>query len=171
MIAISADQNNFCDFIFKHENLKREDTILDSSILFSNITLDNQLNYFYSYIMSWRFLSRDGWWGRTPNQKSLITFAILLALSGAIYSWIVSFLGVNRIFSISLWENFIKTHQPVTFQGLFRVTNQIREIWNTTIKTFYKPAQHWINKIFVKTEKTCIWAAEFCDFKVDVIKW
>ena len=44
MIAISADQNNFCDFIFKHENLKREDTILDSSILFSNITLDNQLN-------------------------------------------------------------------------------------------------------------------------------
>ena len=121
--------------------------------------------------MSWRFLSRDGWWGRTPNQKSLITFAILLALSGAIYSWIVSFLGVNRIFSISLWENFIKTHQPVTFQGLFRVTNQIREIWNTTIETFYKPAQHWINKIFVKTEKTCIWAAEFCDFKVDVIKW
>ena len=60
MIAISADQNNFCDFIFKHENLKREDTILDSSILFSNITLDNQLNYFYSYIMSRRFLSRDG---------------------------------------------------------------------------------------------------------------
>ena len=58
--AISADQNNFCNFIFKHENLKREDAILDSPILFSNITLDNQLNSFHGYIMSWRFLSRDG---------------------------------------------------------------------------------------------------------------
>ena len=36
---------------------------------------------------------------------------------------------------------------------------------------FYKPAQYWINKIFIQTKKLCTWATDICAFKMDVKKW
>ena len=62
------------------------------------------------------------------------------------------------------------TQQPIRYQDLFKGTNQIAGKWKTTFATFHKLAQNWINKIFVKTEKTCMWINEICNFKIDVIK-
>ena len=53
---------------------------------------------------------------------------------------------------------------------LFNKTNQIAEICKTSFATFYKPAHSSINKTFLQAKKSCIWATEFCDLKMDVIK-
>ena len=89
----------------------------------------------------------------TFNLKSCVILAIWLALISA-----------------SLWNSFTKTQQPIRYQDLFKGTNQIAGKWKTTFATFHKLAQYWINKIFVKTEKTCMWINEICNFKIDVIK-
>ena len=36
---------------------------------------------------------------------------------------------------------------------------------------FYKPDQHWINKIFLQTKMPCILLSEFCSFRIDLLKW
>ena len=74
------------------------------------------------------------------------------------------------LISASLWNSFTKTQQPIRYQDLFKGTNQIAGKWKTTFATFHKLTQCWINKIFVKTEKTCMWINEICNFKIDVIK-
>ena len=52
-----------------------------------------------------------------PQQCDLFTNHTLLAL--------------NRTFSPSHWERNTKTKQPIRFQGLFKVTNQIATKWDT----------------------------------------
>ena len=61
----------------------------------------------------------------TPILKSLVVPVICLALIGAIYSRIALFFALNRIFSPANEEATLKTKQPIIFQGLFKVTNQI----------------------------------------------
>ena len=104
--------------------------------------------------------------------------------NGAIYSRIAPFFALNRIFFPTNEQATLKTKQPIRFQGLFRVTNQISGKWKTksimwqilqlfVCKTLispspppppskmdefnFKPAQYCINKIFELT-KSCIWA-------------
>ena len=54
-----------------------------------------------------------------------------LALTGAIYSRITPYFALNRIFFPANEEATLKTKQPIRFQGLFKVTNQIAEKWKT----------------------------------------
>ena len=61
----------------------------------------------------------------TPILKSLVVPVIRLALTGAIYSRIAPFFALNRIFFPANEEATLKTKQPIRFQGLFKVTNQI----------------------------------------------
>ena len=56
---------------------------------------------------------------------------IWLALIGAIYSRIAPFFALNRIFFPANEEATLKTKQPIRFQGLFKVTNQIAGKWKT----------------------------------------
>ena len=114
----------------------------------------------------------------TPILKSLVVPVIWLALIGAIYSRIAPFFALNRIFFPANEEATLKTKQPIRFQGLFKVTNQIagkcetksimcqillllfpKPIFSSPkIDEFnFKPAQYCIYKIFELT-KSCIWA-------------
>ena len=117
----------------------------------------------------------------TPILKSLVVPVIWLALIGAIYSRIAPFFALNRIFFPANEEVTLKTKQPIRFQGLFKVTNQIAGKWKTKSIMWqilqllfpkllsspppkkkmdefnFKPAQYYINKIFELT-KSCIWA-------------
>ena len=96
---------------------------------------------------------------------------VWLALIGEIYSQITPFFALNRIF-FSANETTLKTKQPIRFQGLFKVTNQIAGKWKTKSimwqilqllfpKLLFpppppkkmdefnlKPAQYYINKYF-----------------------
>ena len=54
-----------------------------------------------------------------------------LALTGAIYSRIAPYFALNRIFFPANEEATLKTKQPIRFQGLFKVTNQIAGKWKT----------------------------------------
>ena len=56
---------------------------------------------------------------------------IWLALIDAIYSRIAPFFALNRIFFPANEEATLKTKQPIRFQGLFKVTNQIAGKWKT----------------------------------------
>ena len=67
----------------------------------------------------------------TPILKSLVVPVIWLALTGAIYSRIAPFLALNRIFFPANKEATLKTKQPIRFQGLLKVTNQIAGKWKT----------------------------------------
>lgn len=68
------------------------------------------------------------------------------------------------------WESFTKIQQPITFQGLFKITNQIVGKRLITFATFDKPAKYWINKILLQTKKPNIWTIECCSFKIEVIR-
>ena len=61
----------------------------------------------------------------TPILKSLVVPAISLALFGAIYSLIAPFFALNRIFFPANEEATLKMKQPIRYQGLFKLTNQI----------------------------------------------
>ena len=114
----------------------------------------------------------------TPILKSLVVPVIWLALIGAIYSWITPLFALNCIFFPANQKATLKTKQPIRFQGLFKVTNQIAGKWKTKsimwqilqllfpnsyflpqkLDEFnFRPAQYCINKIFELT-KSCIWA-------------
>ena len=67
----------------------------------------------------------------TSILKSLVVLVIWLALIGAIYSQIAPFFALNRIFFPANEEVTLKTKQPIRFQGLFKVTNQIAGKWKT----------------------------------------
>ena len=67
----------------------------------------------------------------TSILKSLVVPAIWLALISAIYSRIAPFHALNRIFFPANEEVTLKTKQPIRFQGLFKVTNQIAGKWKT----------------------------------------
>ena len=86
--------------------------------------------------------------------------------------------ALNLIFFPANEQASLKSKQPIRFQGLFKVTNQIAGKWKTksivaNFATFvskllffsfqnmdefnFKPAQYCINNIFELT-KSCIWA-------------
>ena len=67
----------------------------------------------------------------TPILKSLVVPVIWLVLIGAIYSQIAPFFALNCIFFPANEEATLKTKQPIRFQGLFKVTNQIAGKWKT----------------------------------------
>ena len=67
----------------------------------------------------------------TSILKSPVVPVIWLALIGAIYSQIAPFFALNRIFFPANEEVTLKTKQPIRFQGLFKVTNQIAGKWKT----------------------------------------
>ena len=113
----------------------------------------------------------------TPILKSLVVPVIWLALIDGIYSWITSIFSLNHIFFPANEEATVKKKQPIRFQGLFKVTNQIAGKWKSTMPNFanifvsktlppppkkkmdefnFRLAQYCINKIFELT-KYCIW--------------
>ena len=67
----------------------------------------------------------------TPILKSLVVPVIWLVLIDAIYSRIAPFFALNRIFFPANEEATLKTKQPIRFQGLFKVTDQIAGKWKT----------------------------------------
>ena len=67
----------------------------------------------------------------TSILKSLVVPVIWLALTGAIYSRITPFSALNRIFFPANEEATLKTKQPIRFEGLLKVTDQIAEKWKT----------------------------------------
>ena len=94
----------------------------------------------------------------TPNLKSLVVPVIWLALIGAIYSRIAPFFALNRIIFPANEEATLKTKQPIRFQGLFKVTNQIAGKWKTKSimwqilqllfpKLLLFPPKKWMNLI------------------------
>ena len=94
----------------------------------------------------------------TPILKSLVVPVIWLALIGAIYSRIAPFFALNRIFFPANEEATLKTKQPIRFQGLFKVTNQIAGKWKTKSimwqilqllfpKLLLFPPKKWMNLI------------------------
>ena len=60
-----------------------------------------------------------------PILKSLLVPVIRWALIGAIYSRIAPFFALNCIFFPANEQATLKTNQPIRFQGLFKVTDQI----------------------------------------------
>ena len=94
----------------------------------------------------------------TPILKSLVLPVIWLALIDGIYSWIASIFCLNHIFFPANEEVTIKTKQPIRFQGLFKVTNQIAGKWKTKSimwqilqllfpKLLLFPPKKWMNLI------------------------
>ena len=72
--------------------------------------------------------------------KSLVIFAMWLALSGAIYSRIALSFALNHILFLGQWEWDGKTKQPIRFQSFFKLTNHIAGKWKTKIPLFGKLA-------------------------------
>ena len=60
-----------------------------------------------------------------PILKSLLVPVIRWALIGAIYLRIAPFFALNCIFFPANEQATLKTKQPIRFQGLFKVTDQI----------------------------------------------
>ena len=115
----------------------------------------------------------------TTILKSLVVPVIWLALINAIYSQIAPFFALNRIFFPANEEATLKTKQPIRFQGLFKVTDQIAGKWKRKSNMWqilqllfpklllfpppkmdefnFRPAQYCINEILEVT-KSCVWA-------------
>lgn len=56
-------------------------------------------------------------------------------------------------------------------QGNHAIWKKMKKNNLRNFATFYNPAHYWINKTFVKTKNSVIWATEFFNFKMDVMKW
>ena len=93
-----------------------------------------------------------------PILKSLLVPVIRWALIGAIYLRIAPFFALNCIFFPANEQATLKTKQPIRFQGLFKVTDQIAGKWKTKsivwqilLLLFPKlslfPLQKWMNLI------------------------
>ena len=94
----------------------------------------------------------------TTILKSLVVPVIWLALINAIYSQIAPLFALNRIFFPANEKATRKTKQPIRFQGLFKVTDQIAGKWKTKSimwqilqllfpKLLLFPPQKWMNLI------------------------
>ena len=88
----------------------------------------------------------------TSILKSLVVFAILPTLISAIYSRIAPLFALNNIFFPVNEIAFTKRNDQSDFMACLRnqsnCTKRDNIYW-----IIYKPAQYWINKIFVQTEK------------------
>ena len=56
----------------------------------------------------------------------------------------------------SQWGTLLKTQLPIRFLGSFIKTNNMRGKWKITMATLYKPAQYWINELFLQNKKSCV---------------
>lgn len=81
---------------------------------------------------------------------------------GVIYLRIMLFFALNRIFFLANEEALLNKQ----LNCLFKETNRTAGKWKKAFTTFYKPAHY---KTFQEIKKSCIWATEFYDFKMDVI--
>ena len=86
----------------------------------------NEINQTSISIVHYYRLLRPLW-----NTDGLMVPVNWLALTGAIYSRITPYFALNRIFFPANEEATLKTKQPIRFQGLFKVTNQIAGKWKT----------------------------------------
>ena len=103
----------------------------------------------------------------TPILKSLAVPVIWLALIDAIYSRIAPFFALNCIFFPANEGATLWTKQPIRFQGLFKVTDQIAGKWETKsimwqilqlllTKVLLFPPQKWMNLISDRLSTTSI---------------
>ena len=98
-----------------------ENLMLSPKGICVNLGLDITFILFNSHYITERRISGF----ITPILKSLVVPVIWLALIGAIYSWITPFFVLNHIFFPANEEATLKTKQPIRFQGLLKITNQI----------------------------------------------
>ena len=122
----------------------------------------NEINQTSISIVHYYRLLRPLW-----NTDGLMVPVNWLALTGAIYSRITPYFALNRIFFPANEEATLKTKQPIRFQGLFKVTNQIAEKWKTKSimwkilqllipkLSFFLP-QKWMNLISNRLSTTSI---------------
>ena len=131
-----------------------ENLILSPKGICVNLGLDITFILFNSHYITERRISGF----ITPILKSLVVPVIWLALIGAIYSWITPFFVLNHIFFPANEEATLKTKQPIRFQGLLKITNQIAGKWKTMSimrqilqllfpKVLFFPPKKWMNLI------------------------
>ena len=131
-----------------------ENLILSPKGIRVNLGLDITFILFNSHYITERRISGF----ITPILKSLVVPVIWLALIGAIYSWITPFFVLNHIFFPANEEATLKTKQPIRFQGLLKITNQIAGKWKTMSimrqilqllfpKVLFFPPKKWMNLI------------------------
>ena len=132
-----------------------ENLILSPKGICVNLGLDITFILFNSHYITERRISGF----ITPILKSLVVPVIWLALIGAIYSWITPFFVLNHIFFPANEEATLKTKQPIRFQGLLKITNQIAgkrkmkdEYHDAKFATFVSkslifPPKKWMNLI------------------------
>ena len=133
-----------------------ENLILSPKGICVNLGLDITFILFNSHYITERRISGF----ITPILKSLVVPVIWLALIGVIYSWITPFFVLNHIFFPANEEATLKTKQPIRFQGLLKITNQIagkrkmkdNEYHEANFATFVSkslifPPKKWMNLI------------------------
>ena len=141
-----------------------ENLILSPKGICVNLGLDITFILFNSHYITERRISGF----ITPILKSLVVPVIWLALIGAIYSWITPFFVLNHIFFPANEEATLKTKQPIRFQGLLKITNQIAGKWKTMSimrqilqllfpKVLFFPPQKWMNLISNQLSTTLNW--------------
>ena len=141
-----------------------ENLILSPKGICVNLGLDITFILFNSHYITERRISGF----ITPILKSLVVPVIWLALIGAIYSWITPFFVLNHIFFPANEEATLKTKQPIRFQGLLKITNQIAGKWKTMSimrqilqllfpKVLFFPPKKWMNLIWNQLSTTLNW--------------
>ena len=58
-------------------------------------------------------------------------------------------ISCSKCISFLTRDSFTEKQPPITFQGLFKETDQIAGKRKTSFVTFYKSAQNWINKLLM----------------------
>ena len=91
--------------------------------------------------------------------------AVWLALFSVICPTVASFSDLNRNFFLAT-----KKEQPVRFQGLSKVTNQILGNWKTTLATFFTHQPTGSIKYMYRLKSHVFERLNFFYFKVNVIK-
>ena len=143
-----------------------ENLILSPKGICVNLGLDITFILFNSHYITERRISGF----ITPILKSLVVPVIWLALIGAIYSSITQFFVLNHIFFPANEEATLKTKQPIRFQGLLKITNQIagkrkmkdNKYHEANFATFVSkslifPPQKWMNLISNQLSTTLNW--------------
>ena len=88
----------------------------------------------------------------------------LVILRSLQFEWLslMQFIYESHHFSLKIasfpsqWGTLLKTQLPIRFLGSFIKTNNMRGKWKITMATLYKPAQHWINELFLQSKKSCV---------------
>ena len=108
-----------------------------------------------------------------PPLKSLVILTIWLSLIGAIYSRIAPFF-FSRSHFFSQPMNYLYESKPIKqiFKLIWiKVTDQIAVKWKQLLRLFINQLGTRSTRYLYRLKKSCIWAIEFCSFKMDVKKW